>query len=793
MPEVSQDAESARRSEPSQGSRLTGGPSAIGSLVARFTGLLCDTPVAAIGIVEGGQMRFSAIGSPAAAQVEGSIPCPAEIADGPVPFVVPDAAADGRFATGDLRTERGPIRFLAGAPMPASEGRAADYLCVLDTEPREFTPARLEGLATLGELGTAVLDIARADRDLRALLHTLDQHSIVSISDARGRILHANDKLCEISRHSREELLGQNHSIVNSGHHLKAFWSDMWRTIGRGESWRGDVCNRAKDGSLYWVDCIISPVHGADGKIEKFVSIRHDITERVKSEGALRESVHRLGMAARIADIGVWDWDLAADQVAADSKMFEMHGIEATADGLAPYSAWADSVLPEDRGNSERVLRETLVHGGTSEREFRVRRADGEVRVIRAVQMCVPGADGRVARMIGVNRDITELRDAEARILESREVIERQNAELSAMAERAHRVVDDVSHEFRTPLAVIKEFASIISDGLAGPVSTQQTEYLRIMGGAVTDLNHMVEDLLDSSKLRAGRLRVERKAHRVEDIFDACRASLARKASMRSITIEERVAPGLCGIFADEEKVRRIIGNLVSNAVKFSPEGSVITIAAEPVPGQGEIKISVSDQGPGLSREDIDQLFGRFQQTKSGRSAAAKGFGLGLGIAQELAWLNFGTLSVHSEKGHGASFWFTLPCSEGGAVLEHFLAAIVLSDRPSNELVLLRAESQPGPGAGPLDVGEFLASATYPSDLVLPAQDPGAWWVVGRTGSAVGWIRRLEKLRAEHDAEVVPAPPPLSIVLHSRWPYPQAADEAATDLARLLPGAVIHV
>lgn len=169
------------------------------------------------------------------------------------------------------------------------------------------------------------------------------------------------------------------------------------------------------------------------------------------------------------------------------------------------------------------------------------------------------------------------------------------------MAERAHRVVDDVSHEFRTPLAVIKEFASIINDGLAGPVSGQEGEYLKIMSGAVVDLNHMVEDLLDSSKLCAGRLRVEHRSYTAETIFENGRAALARKASSRSIVIEEYVEEGLPMVFADEEKVRRVISNLMTNTIKFSPEGSTIVLSAISSDVPGEVRIGVTDRGPGLS------------------------------------------------------------------------------------------------------------------------------------------------------------------------------------------------
>lgn len=646
------------------------------------------------------------------------------------------------------------------------------------------------------EVSAARASAESALRESERFRRILEQHSIISIADARGRIIQVNDAFCAISGYSREELIGQDHRIVNSGIHPRSFWVQVWRAIAGGAAWHGEICNRAKDGSLYWVDSIIAPFMDSQGKVERYVSIRNDITERKQNELALRQSAQRMSLAAKAVNMGVWEWDFTANTIRWDRTMFEIYGIVPTIDSMVEYSVWSNAVLPEELPQQEAVMRDTIRRCGKSTREFRILRADNEVRIIQSAETVISDIEGRPVLLVGVNRDVTPERDSERRLKESNEVIARQNRELSAMAERAHRVVDDVSHEFRTPLAAIKEFASIIADGLAGPVSQQQTEYLKIVDSAVVDLNHMVEDLLDSSKLRSGRLRVDRMPHSIETIFAAGRKSAARKASSRSIIIDEQIEPGLPQVFADEEKVRRIIGNLISNAIKFSPEGGTITLSAKRTSNQGEVVVSVTDQGPGLSQEDMDRLFGRFQQASTSRHVAAKGFGLGLSIARELSWLNLGTLSVASERGKGATFSFTLPENEPTVVLRRYLDALLNSDTPGDTLAVVRAEvTVPAKNDDMDEPRSFLAAATYATDIVIPSawnlhEDASpshrSWIVLGRTKSAEAWIARLQQSRSSLIAESGSRLTPVTLSLVESIPSTTPADLAFERVSKLI-------
>jgi signal transduction histidine kinase len=345
-----------------------------------------------------------------------------------------------------------------------------------------------------------------------------------------------------------------------------------------------------------------------------------------------------------------------------------------------------------------------------------------------------------------------------------------ENEQLTELCQTAERFVDDVSHEFRTPLTVIQGYCAALSDGLAGPVSPQQQEFLHIVLDRTRDLAQMVDDLLDSSKLRAGSLRVDRQEHDVESILALVRVTLEAKAVANRVCFREQIEPGLPHVFADAEKAGRVILNLVINAIKFSPEGAEVTLSVR-AGESGDIQFSVSDHGPGIAAENLSLIFERFKQVGDQRRFSTNGFGLGLSIVKELVALNLGNIDVRSEVGKGSTFSFTLPIMDRQSILSRFIENNAPEIDSENSISILRVVPKRGV---PDDIRSLIVCSSCPRDLVLEIADDGSFLVLGLSSDPVKWVQRLRQPGGHQGQESIE----FDLETIGSWRYPAELETA---------------
>ncbi|MGM0477522.1 MAG: PAS domain-containing protein, partial [Pseudomonadota bacterium] len=268
-------------------------------------------------------------------------------------------------------------------------------------------------------LSSRVASWARRSRELRhrreqlqAMLRereqehqALNHHAIVSIADAAGNITYVNDMFCRISGYAREELLGGNHRMLKSGAHPDSLYREMWETIASGRVWHGEICNRRKDGGFYWVESTITPFVDEAGLPYQYVSLRTDITKRMRVEQMAEKARERLRLGQLYANIGTWEWDLVSGDVFWSERIAPLFGYPA-GDLETTYDNFLGAVHPDDRQAVVDAVGACIENDTPYEIEHRVVWPDGTVRWLMERGAVQRDAEGNALMMIGVVQDI---------------------------------------------------------------------------------------------------------------------------------------------------------------------------------------------------------------------------------------------------------------------------------------------------------------------------------------------------------------------------------------------------
>ncbi|MBE9043469.1 PAS domain-containing protein [Pleurocapsales cyanobacterium LEGE 10410] len=407
---------------------------------------------------------------------------------------------------------------------------------------------------------------------------------------------------------------------------------------------------RHKNGEWRWF-CSQDRVYNrtADGSVEQIVGIARDITNRQQTEIALRESEARLKLATNASDIGMWFWDLIEDDLEFTPQCKILFGLPP--EGEITYDIFLGVLHPEDRERTNNAVEEALANRTEYSIKYRAVWSDGSVYWILAKGRGFYNQSGEAVRMMGTVQDITAQKKLEQKLLQ-------QTEDLT----NANRLKDEflaiVSHELRTPLNPILGWSQMLANGRLDAEKTA-------MGITIIERNAklqagLIEDLLDVSRILRGKLNLHKNPLDLESIIRSALTTTNLAAEDKSIQIKTNYESSTLQVLGDAGRLQQIVWNLVSNAIKFTPEDGQILIELERIDSYAQIK--VRDTGKGIEPEFLPYVFERFRQAENSSTREYGGLGLGLAIVRHLTELHGGTVAVSSPgEGQGATFSVKLP------------------------------------------------------------------------------------------------------------------------------------
>jgi PAS domain S-box-containing protein len=537
-----------------------------------------------------------------------------------------------------------------------------------------------------GELEERLKEIAGYKR-------ILDESSIVAITDLKGIINYANDNFCKISKYSRDELIGKSHSIVNSGFHPKSFMQDLWQTISSGHIWKGEIKNKAKDGSIYWVDTTIAPFFDLYGKIYQYVAVRTDVTAKkllaqysISLIEASRDPLVTINTDGKITDL--------------NAAMIKVTGI--SRDKI--LGTYFKDYFTEPTKAFE-VCQEVFDKGFVADYPMVIK--DHKLTDVLFNGSTYKDDRGNILGAVIVARDITEQNKNQSELMEAKvfaelatELAEVAKEKAEDAAKSKQQFLSNMSHEIRTPMNAIIGFTKVL---LKTSLSDKQKEYLdaiKISGDALIVL---INDILDLAKVDAGKMSFEKTpfkmASSISSMLHLFELRIQEK-NLQLIKVYDESIPKI--LIGDPIRLHQIILNLVSNALKFTNRGNIIVEVKLLSEDDEKVRIafSVKDTGIGIVDYKLEKIFENFQQASHGTSRLYGGTGLGLAIVKQLVEAQGGVIDVKSRIDEGSTFTFQLEFykSKDVEVKENHpitvdeknteIKVLVVEDIPLNQLLM---------------------------------------------------------------------------------------------------------
>jgi PAS domain S-box-containing protein len=492
----------------------------------------------------------------------------------------------------------------------------------------------------------------RKSFELRKFSIAVEQSAnTIVITDTKGNIEYVNAKFTETSGYKKEEAIGINPRILNSGKQDKKYYSDMWKTISSGVEWKGEFLNKSKSGKLYWERVMITPIKDFYGVITNYLAIKEEITLEKKKDEELAMSKEILRKVLDNIPIRVYWKDKESRFLGCNKSFYE--GISFKSDeeviGKTDYD-WNTKEVADKTRNDELEIINTKIPKLRFIEKFI---DNGEEVIFSSNKLPFIDQNNEVIGTIGTSVNITErLKSTEKLKIATEEAI---SANLSKSV-----FLSNMSHEIRTPLNAILGYSQLLQDD--DNLTKGQYENLKTINRSGEHLLALINDILDMSKIEAGRITLKNADFNFSAVLKDVERLFKFKAAEKNIQLDiinVNYVPEI--IFADESKIRQVIINLIGNAIKFTPEGFV-QISVENLEGNF-IKVGVKDSGIGILKEEQESVFRPFEQAKKGVKVSG-GTGLGLAISKKFSNLMEGDITIESDYGKGSEFIFVFKYDE---------------------------------------------------------------------------------------------------------------------------------
>ncbi len=484
------------------------------------------------------------------------------------------------------------------------------------------------------------------------LTKTLGQsHESIIITDTEATIIYVNERFCKLSGYTKEEVLGQNPKILQSGIHSKKFYQSMWKTLVSGKEWKGEFQNKKKDGTIYWEKATITPIQNENGKIQSYLGIKEDITIQKQIEENFRDTEIKYKELVDNAPLAIITIDTKGNVVMINQMMVDFLGSPSKKETMKINVL--NFPLLQKAGVSAQ-FRECLDSGKKIKFESNYTSKWSKKMFYRLYLSPLKNSKEEVTGVLAIAEDISKEKAYEEGILEAK-----------TKAVESDRLKDvflaNMSHELRTPLNAIIGFSEFLKD--ANNLTQEQNKYVEYIDTSANHLLKLIGDLVDVSRMESKQLTFNLENFKVGDLMTSIIPIAKNQLSyLQKDNIELIINPHeeIKEIVLNVDKARftQVITNLIDNAIKYTEEGEIrLNCSVQ----DKELVIAVKDTGIGIPKDKHQLIFERFRQVEEELSRKYEGNGLGLTLVKELVTIMKGRVWLDSTPGKGSTFFVAFP------------------------------------------------------------------------------------------------------------------------------------